>query len=63
MFLLTLEVVLNRTGFNEDELRDLISKEIFPREYTLKPDESWDIDDVEKWCIIYSVKPKMRETV
>jgi len=50
MNLLNLNEVMEQTGFNEDELRDLISKDIFPQHWGMVENQKrWSQDSVRQW--------------
>jgi len=41
---------MDQTGFNEDELRDLISKDIFPPHWgVVENQKRWTQDSVRQW--------------
>ena len=55
MNLLNLKEVSQQTGFNEDELRDLMSKDIFPQAFGIVEHEKrWSQDDVRIWVKIHN---------
>ncbi len=50
MNLLNLKEVMQKTNLNEDEIRDLISKDIFPPHWGIVENEKrWSHDDVRLW--------------
>lgn len=58
MLLIEMDQVIYRTGFTADEIRDLVNKEIFPSPFTIEPIQRWNINDVEKFCIVNTIKKR-----
>ena len=56
MNLLNLKEVTEQTGLNEDELRDLMSKDIFPQAFGIVEHETrWNQDDVRRFLLVKAI--------
>ncbi len=63
MNLLNIKEVIKQTKLNQDEIRDLIQKDLFPKPFgEVQKDIYWSQDEVERWLNMSDINAVSKRT-